>query len=227
MIAVLYIKNVKILHKLTMFIFTAVFINVFFASIANATPFNVVWEAGSSTLSAGTYFPPACNIPSTTNDPLGPWNNQSVYFEGGYRDGSEANKDSFSTSITNGFMYRYKIDFSNIVQLDSLTIEGDTFYAPSTWQDNLILYDSERNIIGSSYTAFKNEGYHSFTINLSGITGRTFYLEEYDIAGVFNFRTNFNVEYSETDPVPEPATMLLFGTGLAGLVGNRLRRKKK
>lgn len=32
---------------------------------------------------------------------------------------------------------------------------------------------------------------------------------------------------STVDPVPEPATMLLFGTSLSGLAGARLRRKKK
>ena len=31
----------------------------------------------------------------------------------------------------------------------------------------------------------------------------------------------------EVAPVPEPATMLLFGTGIAGLAGTRLRRKKQ
>jgi choice-of-anchor C domain-containing protein len=36
-----------------------------------------------------------------------------------------------------------------------------------------------------------------------------------------------NVVVGLADPVPEPATMLLFGTGLICLVGSRLRKKKK
>ncbi len=52
--------------------------------------------------------------------------------------------------------------------------------------------------------------------------------------GFYNY-SQASVEYSGfeqtggviVDPVPEPATMFLFGTGLVGLVGSRLRKKRK
>ncbi len=36
-----------------------------------------------------------------------------------------------------------------------------------------------------------------------------------------------NLSYKASAPVPEPTVMLLFGTGLAGLIGSRMRKKKK
>jgi len=55
-----------------------------------------------------------------------------------------------------------------------------------------------------------------FTISMTG----------YCSEGNYTDTWNMNVAPG-SEPVPEPTTMLLFGTGLAGLAGKKIRRKKK
>lgn len=67
-----------------------------------------------------------------------------------------------------------------------------------------------------------------------GMTDNMFYGLAYEIdpvtTGWYDINASLDVMVNPsnpTSPVPEPATIFLFGTGLAGLVGTKLRRKKK
>lgn len=66
--------------------------------------------------------------------------------------------------------------------------------------------------------------------DLTGSLSITYDLQpgiEYTIqTHLYNSATAYSPDIGSTAPVPEPATMILFGTGLAGLLGSRLRRKK-
>ena len=60
----------------------------------------------------------------------------------------------------------------------------------------------------------------------SPVTGSGFALIEYSLNGPRYVPTNVTYYFGATEPIPEPATMLLLGTGRAGVVGSARRRRK-
>ena len=130
----------------------------------------------------------------------------------GYTTGSSPNSlgASVNSGDFDGSVYFEFIDYKYVTDL-SFTIFNTPFQASA--------YDVSGNLLttlvsGSDFTQyFDFSGYNVNSVQISG--------SEYAIDDV-----TFT-ELHNSNPVPEPTTMLLFSTGLAGLVGNRLRRKKK
>ncbi len=144
-----------------------------------------------------------------------------------------------NNSVQSNFGYEFVFDLNfndfsyDIVKLDSEDSTITAWY-PANEEDNPgsnpWKYESDGTVIGNGYFTFLS----GLTDSETGFTGDSHYaLTGFDLAPIMsslgistslNFTSHFtmgcgndNLMGSGTAPVPEPATMLLFGTGLAGL----------
>lgn len=105
----------------------------------------------------------------------------------------------------------------------------DNYGLPSEW--DLLLWDE---VAPQRIVTLRTILYHGLDLN----TGTIFYGKDDLSVLAINYENFSSVYHISLDcpdstgwsvmvaPVPEPATMILFGAGLVGLIGTRLKRKK-
>ncbi|MGB3209089.1 MAG: PEP-CTERM sorting domain-containing protein [Desulforhopalus sp.] len=144
-----------------------------------------------------------------------------------------------SMSVKDTFGYDYVLDMNwSAKTYDILRLSPDsstlTAYYAQNQGSNPWLYDSGGETIETGlsfdYTYFETyNGLLGIGHNVVGMDISFLLDEEVPYKGYFTASNTMecgNDNLIGVSPAPEPATMLLFGTGLAGLIGRRIRRKK-
>ena len=151
---------------------------------------SVTVVAASATYPAGTSFPkPEETFTSMTDDPLGPFSGQSVMFRGRF--------DGGATQV-----YRYRLDFAQEVTLDSIVFEG------AAWLNSDIHLLDEQNIQLKSIVSLPGgNSFQRHVLDASGITGRTFFLEETNRDTTWRYRSK--IEVNAVGSTPDNMALLI------------------
>lgn len=202
--------------------------SIFILGVCNSSQASVITETSASNSSIGTaqnidpYFTLGEN-PDIANATTNPWVSIENY--------GDEEIDFYSFTVSADATGMFDIDYGD-------QTPGATTALSTDMDSYLTLYDSSGTAIasnnssqtwfgaaGSNTTSDANFGYY---FELSGM----YYISVRNARGDSatadqTYTLQVSINSHPTTPTPEPATMLLFGTGIAGLIGARARRKRE
>ena len=90
---------------------------------------------------------------------------------------SDSDRDAF-------LVYRFRLDFSNPVRIDSITVTGWGDTRPA--QSQMRLLDASMNVL-STEPLIGDNVFSTWVLTGNGATGTTFFYDEFDGSGVVRF----------------------------------------